>query len=74
MKTKITNIQELASYLKSLRKAQNLTQNDLAGITGLGRRFISDVENAKETAQIGKILHLLNSLGAVFSISKEWRK
>lgn len=54
---------QLGAIIRFERKKQGLTQPDLALICGSGVRFIVDVENGKETCQIGKVFHLLNSLG-----------
>ena len=40
-----------------------MTQDELAEVVGVGRKFISSVENGKETAQIGLILNLCRELG-----------
>ena len=40
-----------------------MTQSQLADITGNGTRFISDLENGKQTMQIGKVLDTLHVLG-----------
>ncbi len=60
---KISTTKELGQLVREKRKRQKLTQTDLAGVTGVGVRFIVDLEKGKETAQIGKVLHILRSLG-----------
>ena len=56
------------------RVKQGLTQEDLAGISGVGRRVISEIERGKETAQIGKVLLILAALGiGLYALSK-WKK
>lgn len=54
---------QLGAIIRFERKNQGLTQPDLALICGSGIRFIVDVENGKETCQIGKVFHLLSCLG-----------
>lgn len=54
---------QLGKIIRFERKKQGLTQPDLALICGSGIRFIVDIENGKETCQIGKVFKLLNSLG-----------
>ena len=74
MDNKIPSTEELGHVIRDARKEQNLTQDDLAGITGTGRRFIGDLENGKETAEIGKVLLVLGALGiAIYALSK-WGK
>ncbi|MDM4772937.1 helix-turn-helix domain-containing protein [Solimonas sp. SE-A11] len=40
-----------------------MTQQDLANMVGSSRRFISELEDGKETAQIGKVIGVLSNLG-----------
>ncbi|TKW61703.1 MAG: helix-turn-helix transcriptional regulator [Blastochloris viridis] len=73
MDHRIPNVQDLGLFIRSTRKQQGLTQEDLAGLTGVGRRFISDVEKGKETAELGKVLLILGALGvALYALSK-WK-
>jgi y4mF family transcriptional regulator len=59
----IQNAMELGKMVASQRKAQGLTQSDLAGLAQTGTRFISDLENGKGTVQFDKVMHILNLLG-----------
>jgi HTH-type transcriptional regulator/antitoxin HipB len=59
----IQNAMELGQIVASQRKAQGLTQMDLAGLAQTGTRFISDLENGKGTVQFDKVMHILNLLG-----------
>ena len=54
---------EIGKAIRSARKAQDLRQDDLAGLAGVGTRFVIEVERGKETSQIGRVLHLLAVLG-----------
>ena len=40
-----------------------MSQEDLADAVGVGRKFVSTVENGKPTAQIGLVLDLCRELG-----------
>lgn len=60
---KIKTAQDIAILIKTERKKQNLTQTELAGLCNVGLRFIVDIEKAKETCQIGKVLKVLDVLG-----------
>ena len=74
MSDNLKDIKELASVIKDTRKEQGLTQEDLAGLSGTGTRFVSDLEKGKETAQIGKVLLVLGALGlGLYALSK-WKK
>ena len=70
----ILDVQSLGKVVRETRKYQGLTQDDLAGMTGTGRRFISELEKGKATAQIGKVLLVLSVLGiALYALSK-WKE
>lgn len=66
----INSIKELGNLIKTIRKAQGLTQTDLAAAAGVGIRFIVDLENGKETAQLGKALNILMMLGLKVNIGE----
>ena len=68
----ILQTKDLADIIRQSRKLQGLTQEDLAGLSGLGRRFISEIENGKQTAQIGKVFVVLNVLGIGLQVVKCW--
>lgn len=64
---------ELGAIVRKARKKQGLTQDDLTGLTLVGRRFISDLENGKETAQLGKALTVLKALGVSIHAITKWK-
>ena len=53
----------LANYVKEIRKKFNLTQIDLAEKSGVGLRFIRDLEQGKQTLRMDKINQVLNLVG-----------
>lgn len=59
----IEDMDALAASIREQRRSQGATQAELAGISGVGIRFVSDVENGKESAEVGKVLRLLQRLG-----------
>jgi y4mF family transcriptional regulator len=54
--------------IRTERKAQKLTQEQLAGLTGVGVRFVRELEAGKESCQIGRALQVAASLGLTVSI------
>ena len=72
MGIQIFNSKDLGKVIRQIRKKQKLTQEDLSGLTGTGRRFIVELEQGKETAQIGKVLHVISALGVSIEISTKW--
>lgn len=59
----ITDTTSLGLLIRSERKAQNLTQVQLAGLTGVGVRFLRELEGGKPGCQIGLILKVTVALG-----------
>jgi len=57
------NAKQLGKLIKNRRKNLGMKQADLALVSGTGVRFISDLENGKETCEIGKVLKVLENLG-----------
>ncbi len=66
----ISQVADIADFVRKIRKAQNLTQKEMAGLCNVGVRFVSDLENGKPTLHIGKVIHVLNMLGAVLQLGK----
>lgn len=65
---------ELGARVRELRKSQGVTQAQLAGLANTGVRFVSDLENGKETCQLGKTLRVLSTLGVVVYIRSPYDK
>ena len=59
---------ELGGIIRKTRRAQGLTQPQLAMACGTGIRFIVDLESGKETCQLGKALSVVQMLGLGLSI------
>ena len=57
---------EIGEIVRSTHKAAGLRQDELAGV---GLRFIVDLEAGKPTAQIGKALQVLQTLGCAIEIT-----
>lgn len=60
---RVTTMAELGSLIREERLRQKLTQTDLAGISGVGITFISQLENGKETVEMGRAVRVLTMLG-----------
>jgi y4mF family transcriptional regulator len=56
-------IEKLGEIIRQARKEQGLTQEQLAAITGVGVRFIRELEQGKESCHIGKALTVVAMLG-----------
>ncbi|MBI1194678.1 MAG: type II toxin-antitoxin system Y4mF family antitoxin [Gammaproteobacteria bacterium] len=60
---KITSVQDLGNIVRAARNSQGATQAEFAALCGVGVRFISELENGKSTAELGKVLRVIQSLG-----------
>lgn len=53
----------LADFVKEMRKKFNLTQVDLADKSGVGLRFVRELEQGKQTLRMDKINQVLRLFG-----------
>ena len=65
---KIATAEDLGRCVRVQRKAQGATQAEFASLCGVGVRFISELENGKQTMSLGKVLQVLNCLGLDLSV------
>lgn len=54
----------LAKYIKEKRKEFGLTQVDLSQKSGVGLRFVREMEQGKETLRLDKVNQVLALFGA----------
>lgn len=59
----IKTIEDIGKLVKETRKKQGFTQVQLAQLSNVGARFLSDLENGKQTCEVGKMLKVLANLG-----------
>ena len=60
----------LAKYVKDMRKQFGLTQVDLSQKSGVGLRFVRELEQGKETLRLDKVNQVLALFGAVMKPGK----
>lgn len=58
------NTQSLSEYVKLMRKEHNLTQIELSEKSGVGLRFVRELEQGKQTLRLNKVNQVLNLFGA----------
>ena len=65
MKTpkRITTAADLGSAIRERRKSDGLTLAEAAGLTNVGIRFLSELENGKPTVRLDKLLSVLGAMG-----------
>jgi len=66
-----SKIVKLGRIVRQTRKEQGLTQEQLAATTGVGVRFIRELEQGKESCHIGKALTVVSMLGIDVTIGDE---
>ena len=59
----INSAADFGKALKERRRELGITQRYLSEFTGFSISFISDLENGKNTAELGKAIYLANILG-----------
>ena len=55
-----TTMNNISATVKALRKKYKLTQEDLALKSGVGLRFVRDLEQGKATLRLDKVNQLLD--------------
>ena len=60
--------QAFGSLVRSRRKAMRMRQDQLALATGVGRRFVIDLEAGKPSCQLGRSLLVAKALGLDLAI------
>lgn len=55
---------QLSRYVKEMRKQFGLTQIDLSQKSGVGLRFVRELEQGKETLRLDKVNQVLALFGA----------
>lgn len=53
----------IGNEIRRARKAQGLTQGQVAGLAGTGLRFVSELERGKPSVALDKTLNVLAVLG-----------
>lgn len=62
-RSQIRTPQDLGKQVRKRRTELGLTQTELADVSRVTLRFVSELENGKETAQLAGIQRILVSLG-----------
>lgn len=64
----ISPVETLGQAIEAERKRHKLTQTQLATLSNTSINFVSQIERGKRTAQIGKVVDILQILGLELSI------
>ena len=60
---RLRNPHDLGRYVRDRRRAAELSQTDLATRAGVSRRWLSDLESGKTTAEVGLVFRVMAALG-----------
>ncbi|MGY6519748.1 MAG: helix-turn-helix transcriptional regulator [Lysobacteraceae bacterium] len=61
----------VGAAVRVARRAHGLTQVELAGLAGVGARFVSELERGKASVELGKVLDVLAVLGLRLGLEGE---
>lgn len=61
---------QIGQIVRSERKELGLRQDELAAASGVGLRFVVELERGKPTVQLGKVLSVLEALGCSLAIQR----
>ncbi|MFC3324316.1 helix-turn-helix transcriptional regulator [Mesorhizobium cantuariense] len=56
---------DLGRLVRAVRERRDFSQQAFADLAGVGRRFLSELENGKPTLELGKVLKVTNAAGIV---------
>jgi HTH-type transcriptional regulator/antitoxin HipB len=59
----------MGQFIRETRKNAGISQQYLSLASGIGVRFIVDLEKGKSTCQLGKVLTILHTLGIQMALS-----
>ena len=59
----VRSVEELGKLTRAHRKQRKLTLEATSGLGNFSTRFLSELERGKETAELGKALKALHTLG-----------
>jgi len=59
----IQSLKDISSQIRARRKSLGFTQAECAAFCGVGTRFLSELENGKDSIHLGKTLQVLKMLG-----------
>lgn len=67
----LASAKDLGAAIRDARKTMALRQAEAALLCGVGIRYLSDLENGKETVRLGPALKVIAGLGLVLMIDRK---
>lgn len=65
----VSSMQEIGELVRDKRKQDGLTQTELAELSQVGTRFLSELENGKTTLRFDKVIQVLQNLGLQLNVT-----
>lgn len=59
----LVSLEHLGQLIRATRKAQGLRLADAAGLCGVSRRFLSELESGRDTCSIRRVMQVCQPLG-----------
>ena len=59
----MNTMKEVGAFVAKTRREQGISQLELSQAADVGRRFVVELEDGKETLQAGKLLKVISVLG-----------
>ena len=59
----IKSTKDLGYLVRTARREMGLSQQQLSDLAGVGRRFVSELENGKATLELNKVVKVCNAVG-----------
>ena len=69
----VASVEDLGEKLRTKRKHLGLTLEHVAGLSGIGVRYLSELERGKQTIEMGKALSVVNCLGLELVVQPKGR-
>lgn len=66
----MNDIAMIGRIIRNERKELGLRQDELAAASGVGLRFLVELERGKPTVQMGKVLDVLAALGCMLQVTR----
>lgn len=63
---RVSSAADFGALVRTTRKAAKLTQASLAAASGIGERFVRELESGKPSCQLEKALRIAQMLGIKF--------
>ena len=69
--SEIASAEDLGAAIRTARESMGLRQASAALLCGVGIRYLSDLENGKDTVRLGLALKVIAGLGLALAIDRK---